>query len=136
VLIPRTGLPALRLEGYGLAAAETSERPAGLLGLRYHEIEWWSHDVQLPGPEQRHCLVVRYRSKWEGELGHDQAHLLLRRDLEQVLRSIDPTEHVQGFPEGEHYAQKQRRLLQTIRLGYEHAVSRLLEKAKVWELGD
>lgn len=136
VLIRRTGLPALRLDGYGLAASATSYTPQGTRSSRWHELEWWSHDLHPGGPEQRHCLVVRYVTQWQGELGHDAAHLLLRRDLERVLREIDPLAHVAGFPDGEHYRAKQERLLREIRAGYEHAVSDLLDVARVWEIGD
>lgn len=136
VLIRRTGLPALRLDHYGLQAQASSRAPSGPRQSRWHELEWWSHDDRLPGPEQRHCLVVRYRTQWEGELGHDHAEILLRRDLERVLRQIDPCAHVAGYPDGEHYAEKQRRLLVAIRAGYEHAVSDLLAVARVWEKCD
>lgn len=136
VLVRRTGLPALELRGYGLAAQVSSRTPSGARQNRWHELEWWSHDDQLAGPEQRHCLVVRYCTSWQGELGHDHAEILLRRDLERVLRSIDPCAHVAGWPVGEAYEQKQQRLLRDIRAGYEHAVSDLLAAAQVWDLGD
>jgi hypothetical protein len=136
VLIRRTGREALRLTGYGLAAQTSSRTTSGPRQNRWHELEWWSHDAALSGPEQRHCLVVRYCTQWQGELGHDDARILLRRDLERVLREIDPCAHVTGYPVGEHYVEKQRRLLADIRAGYEHAVSDLLAAARVWELGD
>jgi hypothetical protein len=136
VLIRRTGLPALRLDGYGLAATATSRTQSGPRQSRWHELEWWSRDGALQGPEQRHCLVVRYCTQWEGELGHDHAEILLRRDLDRVLRAIDPCAHVGGFPDGPHYAEKQRRLVVAIRAGYDHAVSELLDIARVWEIGD
>jgi hypothetical protein len=134
VLIRRTGLPALRLDHYGLQAQASSRTHSGPRQSRWHELEWWSHDLAPPGPEQRHCLVVRYCTQWEGELGHDHAEILLRRDLAAVLQRIDPCEHVAGYPDAEAYAERQRRLLQAIRAGYEHAVSDLLAVAKVWEL--
>lgn len=134
--IPRTGRPALRLTGYGLAAQATSRAPSGPRQSRWHELEWWSDDQRVAGPEQRHCLVVRYCTQWDGEMGHDHAEVLLRRDLDRVLQSIDPCEHVTGYPDGDHYAAKQARLLQAIRSGYQHAVSNLLAQARVWDLMD
>ena len=136
VLIRRTGMPALRLDDYGLAAQATSRTQQGARQNRWHELEWRSHDQRPGGPEQRHCLVVRYCTTWQGELGHDWAAILLRRDLEDVLRGIDPCEHVGGFPPGDAYREKQERLLREIRAGYEHAVSDLLAAARVWDLGD
>lgn len=136
VLIRRTGQPALRLDGYGLCASATSRTPQGPRQNRWHELELWSADEQLQGPEQRHCVVVRYVTQWQGELGHDQAELVLRRDIGTALHAYDPLAHLVGFPDGEHYARKQEQLERALRAGYEHAVSELLEVARVWELGD
>jgi hypothetical protein len=136
VLIRRTGLPALRLDGYGLCASATSRTPQGPTQTRWHELELWSADERLQGPEQRHCLVVRYCTQWQGELGHDHAELVLRRRVGDALREHDPLAHLVGYPDGEHYARKQEMLECALRSGYEHAVTELLEAARVWEIGD
>lgn len=136
VLISRTGQPALRLDGYGLVATASSKAPNGPRQNRWHEIDLWCADGMLQGPEQRHCLAIRYRTQWEGELGHDFAELVLRRGIGDAVREYDPLEHVVGYPPGEQYAAKREALHRAIRSGYEHAVSELLEIAKVWEIGD
>lgn len=136
VLIPRTGQPALRLDGYGLVATATSRTPQGPRQNRWHELDLWCADGQIQWPEQRHCLAIHYRTDWQGELGHDSAVLVLRRGIGDALREYDPCAHVQGYPDGEHYARKQEALYRALRLGYEHAVSELLDGAKVWEIGD
>lgn len=136
VLIRRTGQPALRLDGYGLCASASSQARSGPLQNRWHELELWSADEQLQGPEQRHCLVVRYVTTWQGELGHHDAELVLRKGIGDALREYDPLAHLVGYPDGPQYERKQQALEAALRAGYEHAVSELLEQAKVWEVGD
>ncbi len=136
VLISRTGQPALCLTGYGLVATASSRSTSGPRQNRWHEIDLWCADDQIQGPEQRYCLAIRYRTQWDGELGHDHAEILLRRQIGDALRHYDPLEHLVGYPEGGAYAQKQALLQRSVRSGYEHAVSELLAIAKVWEVGD
>lgn len=136
VTLRRTGKPALRLADYGLRAQASSRAQSGARQTRWHELELWSADTQLQGPEQRHALVVAYRTQWEGELGHDHAELILRRDLAAALAAIDPLAHVTGYPPGEQFAERRARMERELRAGWEHAVSDLLEQAQVWEAGD
>lgn len=136
VLIPRTGQPALHLTRYGLVATSTSRTPQGPRQNRWHELDLWCADDQPQGPEQRHCLAIRYCTQWDGELGHDHAVLVLRRQIGDAVRAYDPLAHVVGYPAGEQYAAKRESLARALRSGYEHAVSELLEVAQVWEIGD
>lgn len=136
VLIRRTGDAPLQIIGYGLAAQATSHTQQGTRSSRWHELELWSHDERLTGPEQRHCIVVRYRTQWQGELGHHWAQLVLRRDVAATLRAYDPLEHVLGYPPGEQFRARDERMRREIVAGWEHAVSDLLEQAAVWELGE
>lgn len=130
VMVRRTGRAPLRLDGYGLAATATSRTTDGPRQTRWHELEWWSDDRHLPGPEQRHCLVVRYITQWRGELGHEWAEILLRRDLDRVLRDCDPLEHVAPTAGGQSEARRSG-LDHALVTGYEHAVSDLLAKAGI-----
>lgn len=139
VILSRTGLPALRITEYGLCAQASSRAQQGVRGVRetrWHELDLWSADTQMQGPEQRHALAIRYCTQWQGELGHHHAALILRRDLAQALADYDPLAHVTGYPPGEQFAERRARLLRELRAGWEHAVSDLLEQAKVWETGD
>jgi hypothetical protein len=76
-----------------------------------------------------YVVAIAYRTRWQGELDRDEAHTAARAvDVEKILRDYDPAGHVSGFPAGEHYAEKQRRLLSDIRARYEDQISSLLEK--------
>jgi len=138
VLIRRTGQPSLRLAGVVLAASASSHTDGpgrNPTQNRWHELELWTDDRTIQGPEQPHCVVVRYVTRWDGELGHDFAEIVPRKSIGDVLRSHDPTEHLAGFPAGAQYEPKQETLRRSIRNGYAHAVSDILDAAKVWEIG-
>jgi hypothetical protein len=136
MILRRTGGAALMLRGYGLIAQATSRAQTGTRQSRWHEIDVWADDSQIAGPAQRHAIAIRYRTQWQGELGHDYATVVERQEIARVLTTHDPLTHVAGYPPHEHYAQKQRRILSEIRAGWEHAISEVLEIAKVWEIGD
>jgi hypothetical protein len=134
--IRRTGQTALRLPGYGLSASATSRTQQAPTQTRWHELELWTDDTAPSGPEQRHCLVIRYCTQWQGELGHDHAEMVLRRGIGDALRGYDPIEWLIGYPSGQNYEERQLRLQRALRSGYEHAVSELLAIAEVWEVAD
>jgi len=136
VTIRRTGQPALRLTGYGLAAQSSSRSQQGPTQNRWHDLELWADDRVPAGEDQPHCVVVRYCTQWQGELGHDHGEVVPRRGIGDVLRHYDPVEHLTGFPPGQHYEAKQAGLQRAIRAAYDHAVSGLLEIAHVWEMVD
>lgn len=129
ILIRRTGAPALRLEGYELLAQAHSFREGkGSLSTRWHDLALYAR------PEaQDVCVCISYRTTRLGELGHEQAELMPRSEVAQALQDYDPTELVQGYPEGAQFAARQERLLADIEHGYDQAVSDLLERAGITE---
>lgn len=135
VLIPRTGQPALRLDGYGLCAQATSRAQEGPRAARWHELELWSDDRAPSGPEQAHCIAVRYVTQWKGELGHSHAFLVPRRGIGDAVRTYQPMAHIAPMAGGQS-EDRRRQLMHDLIVGYDHAVSALLEQARVWELAD
>lgn len=136
VTIRRTGLAPLRLENYGLVAHAGTSTQQGPRSTRWWEIELWACDERPASHEQTHCIVVRYRTTWQDEQGHDAAEVLPRREVAAWLSAHDPMQHVLAYPPGEQFAARQERLLRELRLGWHTAVSELLEQAGVWELTD
>ena len=73
-------------------------------------------------------VSVSYRSTWRAEPSNDSAVAWRPGgSVRKYLRSIDPCEHVVGYPPDERYAEKQRRLRADITARYDAQVSRILE---------
>lgn len=118
-VIRRTGQPPLAFQGKFLANSE---------GQRQCNREWnrW-HDLCLyQSKDGRYIVSIAYRSNWQGEIEHD--YFGIAGDLAaavELLRKYDPCATVQGYPEGEAYAEKQARLLADIRRRYLAQVTEL-----------
>ena len=133
VTIRRTGLPPLRLEGFQRVALVTTKLAHQSLRERWHEIELWRDKRAAPGPEQRHCIVVRWRSSWQHEHEHDRAEVVRRADVADRLERIDPLEHLVGYPEGEQFERRQRTLEKDLALAWHVALSEAFEQARIYD---
>lgn len=133
VTIRRSGDAPLRLVDYGLIAQASSRTDQWPRQTRWHEIEVWSDDQAVSGPEQPHCVVVRYHTQWQDEDDHYAAWIVPRRGIADALRGYDPLERVLGHPPGERYDQKRRRLRASMLAGWEEAVADVLEIVRAWE---
>jgi len=119
----RTGEAPLEFEGELLALAN-SRQPEGLRNNRWHELA-------LYRSESGYYLVeVVYRTQWQGELDHHQVAVCVDAGgVPNVLQRWDPCRHVDGYPPGEQYADRQARLISALTAGYQMAVSDLLAEA-------
>lgn len=124
--LPRTGAPSLSFRGELLAEVQGEE----FLEPRGRNPRW--HDLELYRTAGgRHVLYVRYRTDWPGEVGHDLAMVLESpQNVAEALRSLDPTEHVRGYPEGiQDRERKQRVLLADLRTRFDRCVGDLFAQA-------
>lgn len=118
--VPRTGQAPLTFRGECLASAD-GEVQGGKDRNRWHEISVYRT------PKGAYVVRVAYKTRWQGELDHDFAETTTDASaVATILRGYDPTEFVQGFPEGAAYESKQARMLADLRLRYESLVSEAL----------
>lgn len=118
--VPRTGDAPLRFRGEQIAEASSS-------GQGFRQNRW--HELALYKLEEGYVVVIGFRTNWQGEGGADLAQRCTDfRELRGVLTAYDPTADYDGFPAGDHYQDKQRRLDSEIKRGYDHAVSELLSE--------
>jgi hypothetical protein len=119
--IPRTGQAPLRFTGELIA--ETSTR---LIAGRERN-RWFVLKLYRTGGG-KFPLSVAFRTRWEGE--HDTDRVVLcgsTADVRIDLSLFQPLGmSIIGYPAGEHYAERQARLEQTLRLDWETAVRDLL----------
>ncbi len=121
--LPRTGDVPLTFSGVVVARA-SSQQPRTKrdtpLERRWHELTLFR---TTSGKLVAH---ITYRTDWTGELGDSVARVGSLPDLIDWLRDYDPCDVVVGFPPGKGFADRQRRLLESIELGYDTALSTLL----------
>lgn len=124
--IPRTGDVPLEIRGHVLAHITTKE-PAGEGRFRWHELTLYD----LGG--ERYAVHVTYRSEFlrrgsTVEPSYDWGQVLDGPEaLIDWLQKLRESRPVLGWPTGEHYAERQKRLLKDLRLRYERAVTLLLK---------
>lgn len=121
--LSRTGQAPLVFEGEELARVD-GKWSAGREQNRYHNLAVY----RTAGGN--YILQVEYITQWQGEQRHDHV-IVLGQDLSELanaLREYDPCTRVQGYPPGPQYAEKQDRLLTSMRSRYDEQVSALLDK--------
>ena len=91
------------------------------------------HDIALyVTSDERYTVSISYRTLWEGELDHHAAYSATdEAGVIDALRQYDPVAMVRGYPPGEQYAEKQRRLMEDLRRRYAAAVSDVLREADI-----
>jgi len=119
----RTGNAPLEFDGERIAHATSGNRDAA----RWHDLALY----RTAGGKL--VLEVVYRTRWQGEIEHFHGVVTDEASAADELQMFDPMRAVMGFPPGGQYEQKQARLEQTLRAGYESAVSELLESAGISE---
>lgn len=127
VTLPRSGRLPLRFTG-SLLAEQDGHTQADRQQSRWYELAIYQTTAgQL-------VAVRSYRSRWQGEVGRDEAELCSTPEaVEAFFRDHDPASPVAGFPTGDAYAERQARLLADVRLRYEEQVSALLQEADLAE---
>jgi len=120
VTLDRSGDRQLKFRGRRVGAA-SSRQQSGSLQNRWHELAIYRTD------RGRYVVAVAYRTSWQGESSRDYAEpIATAQAAASCLREYDPRADVAGYPAGPQYAERQRRLLSEIEVGYESAVSRAL----------
>lgn len=117
----RSGDAPLKFTG-ALIAESSGKRFAGRERTRYHDLALYRTD------DGAYVVEIAYVSRYQGDPCPRKAiYCRESGDVVRVLRDYDPTEPVVGFPEGEAYAERQRKLLQEIRSCWDDQVAELLD---------
>lgn len=120
ITLKRTGKPPLRFRGE-LIEESDGERQRGKENTRWHELGVYRTEGG------KFVLRIAYRTRWQGELDRDDAVILDRPEkVAAALQGYDPCAAVEGYPPGDHYAQRQARLMDDVRRRYETQISELL----------
>lgn len=129
IVLERAGAAPLKFRGAKVAERSSRVHPnGGALENRWHELE-----VYRTG-RGKWVGVIAYHSHWQGEQAHHEAEAFgTAAGLIDWFRGHDPTAHVAGFPAGDHYADRQAKLLAAIRRGYERALGTLFADADLTE---
>lgn len=126
----RSGQAPLTFRGE-LIASSDGERQGGKEHTRWHELAIY----RTAGG--KYVAVISFRTKWQGELDHDEAEpLATPEEVARYFRVWRPTQFVAGFPEGQHYAARQEKLLADIANRYYEQVSELLSGGEFDEVID
>jgi hypothetical protein len=121
--LTRTGQAPIRFEGELVAEASSRSHEGGPLQNRWHEIEIFLTECG------RVLAHVEFCSRHQGEFHHHTVVDVLSPrplSLSSWLQSYDYRTGWQGYPSGEHYAERQARIEQAIGDGYRRAVSEVL----------
>jgi hypothetical protein len=130
-ILQRTGNTSLKFDGELIA----DSRPAPASGKKGKDSKRWHELAIYKTTSGKFVLAVTYRSEWKGEQSHYSAEILT--DVASVvaaIREYDPVLYVQGFPPGEAYAERQKRLLAEIRQRFDAQVGELLNRDQFAEV--
>jgi hypothetical protein len=119
ITLPRSGAAPLRFRGELLAESD-GERRSGREQTRWHELAVY----RTAG--DRYVVRITYRTRYQGEPDVDVALVTDAAGVAAALESHDPCAAAVGYPPGEHYAERQRRLLEDLRRRYAAQVSEVL----------
>ncbi|HET6613671.1 MAG TPA: hypothetical protein VFG83_16845 [Kofleriaceae bacterium] len=121
IRLPRTGDSPLALPDTAELIAETSTDTRD--GFRYHEIRVYRIGDRL-------AAHIGYRTRWDGEVGHDTAEVLGGpQELRELLLGYNPLAWYVGPPDGVKRGRERREAeMRALRLRWEHAVSVVLER--------
>jgi hypothetical protein len=118
--IDRSGLAPLTFTGQLLCESD-GQFMAGQERNRWHDLAVYKTE------SNKYVLSISYRTRWQGEIERDYADVLVSpEEVRYSLANYRPTQYVRGYPDGEHYRDKQERLLQQIQLDYDYQVSEIL----------
>lgn len=119
--LPRTGDAPLAITGERIAESD-GQHQAGREHNRWHELAVYR--IQ----DGRYAVQIAYRSQWQGEIGHDLVEVVASSaDVAEVFRRYDPATVVRGYPDRDHYRERQAALVADVRGRYQAQVSELLD---------
>jgi hypothetical protein len=121
ISLKRTGSSPIAFDGEPIAEAD-GRILGGREHNRYHKLALYRTAAG------RHVLAIQYLTHWQGEFDNAEVHHA--DDAQAVLAALmsyDPLMHVAGYPPGETYAEKQRRLEDDICRRYRATVTELYD---------
>lgn len=117
--LPRTGNQPLRFRGQVLAEG-TSRRPD-------QKDTRWHGAVVYRTAAGKFVVLARFRTRWEGEQDDDRAEVVEAPEgVVRTLREYDPVPEGIGYPPGDSFAEKQRRMEADLRARWAALVGRVL----------
>jgi len=117
ITLERTGMPGLKFQGTLLATA-VSRRSSGAAQNRWHVIDAYRTNGGSV------VLSIQFCTVWQGESNHCFAIACdTPEDATLALTRYSPLSHWVGFPAGEHYAEKQKRIEYEIESAYRSAIT-------------
>lgn len=119
--LARTGKEPIRFTGTMLAAVDNKTDRKGKERSRYTTITIYHTD------KGRYVVHIEYTSNWKTEAGHSQADAVDDPKLiPAILTDFDVLDYVEGYPVGERFQERQRRLLKAIDTSYKEMVGKIL----------
>lgn len=119
-VLTRTGKPPVRFDGELIAESE-----GRLVGsrdqTRYHDLRVYRTAAG------RWVGQVEYHTRWEGEQGRTTVYVCDTPSSLAESLTDHPLPEAVGYPEGEAYAEKQRRLLADLRARLDAQISEVLD---------
>lgn len=115
--VGRTGNAPLKFEGQKIATGSSHVHDAA---------RWWNLALYRTDGEL-YVVWARYCSQWQGEQEIERAETCRdARGVRDFLRELDPIPEGYGFPEGDQYDARQRKLMLTMERGLDRAISEVL----------
>ncbi len=127
VRLTRTGDAPLAFTGRMLADVSGKRLAEG-------DVPRW-HDLAIyETAAGQYVVAIGYRTTWKGEMGRDSLAVVAdRNELRDALKRYDPVAHVQGFPPGSQFAEKQARLVAMMRQQWDNLITMALNEVDVEE---
>jgi hydroxymethylpyrimidine pyrophosphatase-like HAD family hydrolase len=118
--IPRSGRAPLAFDGC-LIAHDDGQTVNSQRQTRWHVIDIYQTS------DGKYALVVEYHTTWKGEANHtDAGKYSTPEEVTRALEAYDPVKHVQGWPVGKTYEDRQKRLLAEVRSRFKAQVGSVL----------
>lgn len=120
ITIKRTGEPPLTFRGKSV----TEEVGGWQAGKEVNR--WYDLTIYTTDNKGRYVAVISYQTQWQGEDGRQDATVGSAANVKAWLGQYDPNKHVAGFPGGEHYQDRQEKLLRGLRNQFDARLGDLL----------
>jgi hypothetical protein len=118
--LTRTGYAPLAFDGEIIAEGSTKTVEG------FGQNRWYECRVYRATTGE-YVIEIVYSTQWQGEQDYHCAEARANAsNIEMVLREFQCDHYVQGYPPGDHYADKQGRLVQYLQQRYESLVSKIL----------
>ena len=120
--LTRTGDRPLHFSGECIAAAD------GKIHSGKEQNRWYELAVYRTAAG-KYVVEVAYRTQWQGEGAHYRATVCSTIDeVADEMRTTDATEYLEGFPAHPDYADKQARLIASLRTRLGTLISEIFEQ--------